>query len=110
MLFNNNLLNILNKLNLIEYIEKIKLLNNQYELKDFESNNNIDINKFKSFYENNKIEFDKFINEYIEYYNLNIKLYKNEINFTKIKTDFLQKYINIIQYLKKYELLNINNN
>jgi len=110
MLFNNNLLNILTKLNLIEYIEKIKLLNNEYELKDFESNNNIDINNFKSFYENNKIEFNKFINEYIEYYNLNIKLYKNEINLTEIKTDFLQKYINIIQYLKKYELLNINNN
>lgn len=101
MLFNNNLLNILTKLNLIEYIEKIKLLNDEYELKDFESNNDIDINKFKSFYENNKIEFDNFINEYIEYYNLNIKLYKNEINFTEIKTDFLQKYVNIIEYLKK---------
>lgn len=110
MLFNINLLNTLTKLNLIEYIEKIKLLNNEYELKDFESNNNIDINKFKSFYENNKIEFNKFINEYIEYYNLNIKLYKNEINFTDIKIDFLQKYMNIIQYLKKYELLDINNN
>ena len=107
MLFNTKLLNTLTQLNLTEYIEKIKAFNDEYELKDFASDDNIDIDKFKSFYENDKVGFDNFINDYIEYYNLNIKLHNKEIEFGDIKDDFLHKYYMLMICIKEHQLLNI---